>query len=216
VSLNLNPEKALIFRIVHATNVPWILEHGGLHCRNSPEQDPKYVNIGSVELIEKRSRRVVPIPPGGVLSDYVPFYFTPFSMMMYKIKTGHGGIIQRRNEDIVIFVSSVHRLRDLNVPFVFTNQHAYPPDTEFYQRVEDLGHVDWPLLRSRNFKTDDADPGKQLRYQAEALVHKCVPLKALLGICCHNNSTKANLESLIVERGIKIDVKTTPNWYFFR
>ena len=104
MSVNLNPEKALIFRIVHVANVPWILEHGGLHCRNSPEQDPDYVNIGSVELIEKRSRRVVPIPPGGTLSDYVPFYFTPFSMMMYKIKTGHGGITQRKNRDIVIFV----------------------------------------------------------------------------------------------------------------
>ena len=65
MSLNLNPEKALIFRIVHVANVPWILEHGGLHCRNFPEQDPNYVNNGSAELIEKRSRRVIPIPPGG-------------------------------------------------------------------------------------------------------------------------------------------------------
>lgn len=32
MSVNLNPEKALIFRIVHADNVPWILDHDGLHC----------------------------------------------------------------------------------------------------------------------------------------------------------------------------------------
>jgi len=32
---NLNPERALIFRIVHVANVPWILDHG-LHCKNSP------------------------------------------------------------------------------------------------------------------------------------------------------------------------------------
>ena len=30
MSNNLNPQKALIFRIVHIRNVPWILEHGGL------------------------------------------------------------------------------------------------------------------------------------------------------------------------------------------
>ena len=37
MSVNLNPEKALIFRIVHKDNVPWILDHDGLHCRNWPE-----------------------------------------------------------------------------------------------------------------------------------------------------------------------------------
>lgn len=64
----LNPTRALIFRIVHVRNVPWILEHG-LVCRNSPNQNPHYLNIGNVDLIDKRSHRVVPIPPGGTLSD---------------------------------------------------------------------------------------------------------------------------------------------------
>lgn len=31
---NLNPEKALIWRIVHRDNLPWILDNG-LHCANS-------------------------------------------------------------------------------------------------------------------------------------------------------------------------------------
>jgi hypothetical protein len=214
MSVNLNPEKALIFRIVHVANVPWILEHGGLFSRNAPDPDPNYVNIGSTELIDKRSRRVIPVPPGGTLSDYVAFYFTPFSMMMYKIKTGHGGITQRQNEDIVIFVSSIHRLRELGLPFLFTNQHAYPPNTDFYNRTEHLNYVDWELLRSRNFKTDDADPGKQLRYQAEALVHRHMPLNALLGIGCHDSTVKQRLDSLLLASGQQIDVKSTPTWYF--
>ena len=211
---DLNPTKAFIFRIVHVANVPWILEHGGLFSRNSPEQDPNYVNIGSIELIDKRSRRVVPVPPGGTLSDYVPFYFTPFSMMMYKIKTGHGGITKRDNKDIVIFVSSIHRLRELGVPFLFTNQHAYPPNTDFYETVEALSVVDWPLLQNKNFKTDDADPGKQLRYQAEALVHRHVPLNALLGVICHNDKVKQTLEQMVQSYGQNLSVKTKPTWYF--
>ena len=89
---NLNPEKALIWRIVHRDNIPWLMENG-VHCRNSDNQDPNYVNIGNTELIDKRAHRVVPIDPGGTLSDYVPFYFTPFSPMMFNIKTGYGGII---------------------------------------------------------------------------------------------------------------------------
>ena len=214
MSVNLNPEKALIFRIVHVANLPWILGHGGLHCRNSPEQDPNYVNIGNPELIAKRSRREVPILPGGTLSDYVPFYFTPFSMMMYKINTGHGGIPQRRNEDIMILVSSILRLQELALPYVFTNQHAYALGTEFYRDVDDLKQVDWALLQSRKFQADEADPGKQLRYQAEALVHRWVPLKALLGLGCYGSIVKGELESLVEKQGAKMNVKSVPTWYF--
>jgi len=210
---NLNPDKALIFRIAHIDCVPWILRHG-LHCRNSDDQDPHYVNIGSVELISKRSRHVVPIPPGGTLSDYVPFYFTPFSIMMYNIHTGYGGITRRANKDIVILVSSLHRVHKLKLPFVFTNQHAYAADTDYFSDLADLARIDWALLQSRNFKTDDVDPGKQLRYQAEALVHHQVPLAAIDGIGCHDDMVRQKLESLIAAHGVTITVKTLPSWYF--
>jgi hypothetical protein len=210
---NLNPEKAFIFRIVHVANVAWILEHG-MHCRASVTQDPDYINIGSPSLIDRRSRRVVPVPPGGTLGNYVPFYFTPFSIMMYNIHTGHGGITKRANKDIVIFVSSIHRLRELALPFLFTNQHAYTVEAEFFGQIGDLQKVDWPLLQSRNFKTDDADPGKQSRYQAEALVHQRVPLEALRGVVCYDDAVKRGLEALLQARGQNLSVKTIPGWYF--
>jgi len=214
MSLNLNPEKALIFRIVHVDNVPWILDHDGMHCRNWPEQNPNYIDIGNPELIDKRSRHRVPIPPGGTLSDFVPFYFTPFSIMMYNIKTGWGGITRRENRDIVIFVSSIHHLRGLGVPFIFTNQHAYAVDTEYFVDAEALNRIDWMLLQRRNFKTDDADPGKQLRYQAEALVHRHVPLAALQGMGGHDTAVRDRRAGWISERGPQIAVNTTPTWYF--
>jgi hypothetical protein len=211
---DLTPQLARIFRIVHISNVPWILDHGGLHCHNSPERDPDYVDIGNPSLIDKRTRRSVPIPPFGPLSDYVPFYFTPFSIMMYNIKTGYGGVTRRDNKDIVMFVSSVHRLTQLVVPFVFTNQHAYAIDTEFYNDVQYLDEIDWQLLQRRDFKTDDSDPGKQLRYQAEALIHGHVPLNAILGIACVNDAVKGILDPIIKKRGIELIVKATPKWYF--
>ncbi len=210
---SLVPEKAFIFRIVHADCVPWILDHG-LHCRTSPTKDPNYIDIGSASLIQRRAHKQVPIAPGGVLSDYVPFYFTPYSIMMYNIHTGYGGITRRENKDIVIFVSSLHRVHQAGLPFVFTNQHAYAAGTEFFNDLAQLSEIDWPLLQSRNFKTDDADPGKQLRYQAEALIHHQLPLAALLGVGCHNNAVRLHLESLIAARGLTLKVQTVPLWYF--
>jgi hypothetical protein len=91
---NLNPQKALIFRITHVSNVAWILANG-LHCSNSGHSDPNYVPIGNSEIITRRAARIVPIAPGGTLSDYVPFYFTPYSPMLYNIKTGRVGVTQR-------------------------------------------------------------------------------------------------------------------------
>ena len=98
---SLSPEKALIFRITHIANAPWILANG-LHCRSSAAQDPDFEEIGNPDLIDKRTRRIVPVPPGGTLSDYVPFYFTPYSPMLYNIKTGWRGITRRPMSQIVI------------------------------------------------------------------------------------------------------------------
>ena len=139
MTANLNPERALIFRVVHVSNVLWILKNGGLHCPNTAEQDPNYVNIGNSDLIAKRSRRIVPIPPGGTLSDYVPFYFTPFSIMMYNIKTGYGGIIRRENRDIEIIVSSIHRCTRAEACRSFSpNQHAYLPTRNYSLAMSEI------------------------------------------------------------------------------
>ena len=82
-SKSLNPQKALIFRIIHRQNLPWILQHG-LQAVNSGTLSPDWVHIGNPELIHKRASHPVGVPPGGVLNDYVPFYVTPFSPMLKK------------------------------------------------------------------------------------------------------------------------------------
>ena len=127
----LNAENAFIFRIVHKDNIPWILTKG-LHCRNSTVFDPHSVNIGNVDLIDKRSTRHVPIKPHGTLSDYVPFYFTPYTPMLLNIKTGYNGVTQRHPREIVILVSSIHRLKKQGVPVIFTERHAYLSTANFY------------------------------------------------------------------------------------
>jgi hypothetical protein len=83
---------------------------------------------------------------GGTLGDYVPFYFTPFSMMLLNIKTGYNGVRKRDNEEIVILASSLPRLKALEIPFLFTNIHAYMKPADFYTDLADLSHVDWDIL----------------------------------------------------------------------
>lgn len=158
---NLTPGNAFIFRIIHRDNMAWIFDNG-LHCRSSQVFDPNYVNIGNRELIGRRSHRVVPCPPGGTLGDYVPFYFTPFSPMMLNIRTGWGGITKRENDEIVIVASSLQRLKKDNIPFLFTDRHAYLEAAQYSATLAELDRIDWELLQKKDFKRDVNDLGRAI------------------------------------------------------
>lgn len=208
----LNADRALIFRITHRDNVPWILDHG-LHASNGRVLDPNFRNIGNVDLIGKRAYRVVAVGPGGTLSDYVPFYFTPFSIMMFNIHTGYN-VPQVPNEEIVILVSSLPRVAELGIPFVFTDQHAYPVMANYFTDLKDLDKVGWDLLNSKNFKHDPDDPGKKERYQAEALVWKHLSVEGLLGICSYNSAVDAGIKMELAKRNLTMQTIVQTNWYF--
>lgn len=209
---DLTPEKALIFRITHIENVPWLLLNG-VCCRSSSMVDPSFIDIGNPDLIQKRQHREVTIPPGGSLSDYVPFYFTPYSPMLYNILTGYNGIPRRARFDIVILVSSLHHIASLRIPFVFSDRHAYLVTAEFFADPNDLSRVDWKILRNRDFKRDLNDLGKMERYQAEALIYRKVPLGALLGIVCADSSAEARLKQMVSEALVDVKIAVRPGWY---
>ena len=208
----LSQQKARIFRITHVENVPWILSNG-LYCRNSGRRDPHFREIGHPELIQKRARRPVPLGPGGTLSDYIPFYFTPHSPMLYNIKTGVG-VPKLPMREIAILVSTLALVRIAGVPFVFTDRHAYMAAAQFYNVLDDLSHIDWALLNRRDFKRDANDLGKFERYQAEALVHSKLPVSALYAVACYAAEQKGRLEMAAAATGANIRVLVKPEWYF--
>lgn len=208
----LTPERGLIFRVTHIKNVPWILEHG-IHCRSSDRLDPNYVEIGNPDLIMKRTTRAVPIPPGGSLADYVPFYFTPCSPMLYNIKTGRD--VRRRDAgELAFLVSALPRLRELGVPFVFTDRHAYLAAAGFFDRLEDVNRLDWVHLQRRDFKRSVEDPEKMERYQAEALIHREVPVAALSYIVCCRSEEEAILRAQVERAGLELVIRTKREWFF--
>lgn len=209
---NLNPDKALIFRITHVANIPWILANG-LHCSSSGHSDPNYVPIGNSEIITRRATRAVPVPPGGTLSDYVPFYFTHHSPMLLNIKTGRG-VIPRPMSEIAILVSSLPETQKQAIPFVFTDRHAALEAAEFHNTLDRLDRIDWPRLQNRDFRRDPDEPAKFERYQAEALVHRHVPIAAILGIVCYRNEEQTKIETMCGTLTLTPKVLCKPDWYF--
>ena len=211
--VGLTPQKALIFRITHIENLPWILQNG-LHCRNSGQFDPNYRDIGNPDLIGKRANRVVPIAPGGTLSDYIPFYFTPYSPMLLNVKTGYGGLQKTPMSEIVILASSLRKVSESGIPFLFTDRHAYLETAEFFSDLNSLDRIEWDILQRRDFTRDPEDPSKFEKYQAEALIQGSLPVEMLSGIACHGEREAAHLGPHLENAQLKIQVVVRPGWYF--
>ena len=213
MALSLNPEKAWIFRITHRDNVPWMLRNG-LHCQSSEQKDPAFVPIGNQDVITKRDRRIVPIDPGGFLSDYVPFYFTPASIMMYNIRTGFRSGTPLDNSKIVIMVASLRKVVANGVQAVFTDRHALLTTARFFSSMSGLQKVDWSLLRQKDFRHDPERPDKKEKYQAEALIYRHLPIERLAGMVCYGETEMRTLEGEVQEAQVQLKVAIRPDWYF--
>ena len=131
--------------------------------------------------------------------------------MLYNIKTGHNGVKQRPMSEIVILVSSLHRLAQDGVRFVFTDRHAYLRFAQFSSDLADLAWIDWPVLQAKNFRRDDVD--RFDRYQAEALVYQRMPLESLFGAICFDARAKHEVEALVTANRLRTRISTTESGF---
>jgi len=70
------------------------------------------------------------------------------------------------------------------------------------------------MLQRRDFRNDPDDPSKKERYQAEALVHKHLPVDALSGFVCYNDDVLRSLNAALAQRKQTTKVVKKPDWYF--
>jgi hypothetical protein len=134
--------------------------------------------------------------------------------MLYNIKTGYNGIPQRPMRDIAILVTSLRKIADDSLPFVFTDRHANLAAARFSSDLKELNHVDWKTLGQRDFKRDPNKPEKVERYQAEALIHGAVPPSSLLGIACYDEARAQEVNAECARCSISIRVVVRPGWFF--
>jgi hypothetical protein len=205
-------ERALIFRITHRDNVPHILANG-LHCQSSNVANPTFVPIGNPDIIGKRASRTVDADPGGLLVDYVPFYFTPCTPMLYNIVTGHNGATLRARAEVVVLVSSFDTMEFLGIPVVVADRNATLKFASMKSGRELLAGLPWDAWRGRNFKRDQNDPEPFERYQAEALVHRLLPPTALLSIITHDEATQGAVVQSVSDAGLAIPIHVRSHWY---
>lgn len=132
-----------IYHFTHAKNLDEILNAGQLHCKAKLPTGIQLVNVSHQNLQEKRRNKPVGCYPGGILHDYVPFYFAPRSPMMYVISKGGVAGYNSNTTPLIYLVSSVERVQEARLDFAFTDGHPIMALSRFYNDPVDLSKVDW-------------------------------------------------------------------------
>ncbi|MDR0907935.1 MAG: DUF4433 domain-containing protein [Rikenellaceae bacterium] len=197
-----------IFRMVHFDNLEHLLRNG-MCTQNHELADPHYINIGDNDLIRQRQDYPAKIvPPGGNLGDYVPFYFWGHSPMLLNIKTGWRGIKQRLQVDIVFIVCSIRKvIEHCPEKWCFTDGHAKTNITIFFNSVDDLGKIDWPVVYSQDWHNNEVDWDKMRKKQAEFLVKDYVPVACIKSVVVYNQQRKEQVEEMLQRLSLDIPVK---------
>ena len=180
-----------------------------------PRHDPAFKAIGNAEIIGRRTqKRVVVVPPGGVLGEYVPFYFSGHSPMLLNIATGYG-VPRIPQRDIVFLVCDAFEIAAQGIPFCFTDGNATKSISRFYNSFDDLDKLDWSTIRSTFWTNTDDDYDRVRKKMAEFLVKGHVPASLIRGIIVRDEAAARKLSAML--DGAALPIKTdTNNDYFYQ
>jgi hypothetical protein len=117
-------------------NLPGITERGLLA---DSEDRGQVRECGQPSIKERRRGRQVPTARGGVVADYVPFYFAPRSPMLRSILGGRVKEYRNDQTDLIYLVTRLSRVIEHDLAWVATDRNAVL-DTRSSHRIE----CGWP------------------------------------------------------------------------
>jgi hypothetical protein len=205
----------LIYHITHLRNLTSILAHNELCCdRLVGERGLAPIEIGYRDLKGRRAARTVPIPPGGTLDDYVPFYYAPRSPMLFVISKGGVPGYNDGQRSVVHLVADAEQVAEQRLPFVFTDGHAYMQLSTFYSDLTHLNRIDWLLMRERIWRDTPEDGDRVRRRNAEFLVHNTFPWPLVQGIGVIDEQVAELVQAVIAGSNHQPRVVVRPGWYY--
>ncbi len=211
----INTDKIWIFRIVPIQNLNYILRDG-LYCKNAGKNDKGFLTIGSKEIITQRDTRIVKCYPETMVNDYVPFYFSVRTPMLYNIVTGHG-VPASPQKDIIYICFKLSELATEDFQWCYTDGNAAIAISKFFKKLNDIENkVDWRSINTTDFRDENADGDEDRirKKHAEFLIKDHVPVNYIKRIAVLNQAVKNQVEVILEEFDLKIDIKIKPEFYF--
>lgn len=184
--------KTYLYRMTHIENIPHILRYGITHS-SSHNANPDFIPIGDSTLISTRNDFL--LNNGRTLGEYIPFYFGRRTPMLYVMQKGYNMVRPTPAEDIVYCVTSVQKIIEQGLDFVFTDGHAVDKFTGQYA-IDDINNIDNIVNRQDVNAMDwkkDTDLDLKRRKQAEFLVCGDIAIDGILGFLVYNENAKTRI-----------------------
>jgi ssDNA thymidine ADP-ribosyltransferase, DarT len=211
------PIPTKIYHITHIENLSSIVEAGGLLSdAKMIERGGPGVAVGMGEIKRRRLGLPVKCHPGGMVGEYVPFFFCPRSIMLYIFHMDnreglsyHGG--QRPIVHLELDVDTVIEAADeMDIPWAFTNANAATLYAEFGSSIEEFGMIDWEAVPDNDFRSGRVKEAKQ----SEFLVKDFVPWKFVEQVGVYSDEFGQQAVEAFAAVDHRPPVVVQSGWYF--
>jgi hypothetical protein len=221
------PSPLRIFHITGIPNLDSIFAEGSLEAKNRlASKGVGYSNIAYQTVQNIRAQKPIRVGPGGMMHDYVPFYFAPRSPMLYAINQGAVAGCSLRQEDVVHFETTVENILANGSNFVFFDMNAAIGLSKCFDSLIDLDKIAWDLITEeptldgfcRYFHSKHSPPRYATRMeqrQAEFMVHQSVSLSCITRIGVFDDNRKIAVENFLRQHSLHMLVEVKKqDWYF--
>ena len=183
-----------------------IINKTGFVLASSPLASPNYKPIGDHKVIEKRKNGINDID----LTQYIPFYFGPRSVMLYVIQHGYNGVEKQKAEDIVYCVIRISDIIANNINCIFSDGHALSAITRFHTQEElpQINNIISYYDVYAHYWVGKEDIDLKRRKEAELLIEKELPGKYIRGYIVYNEEAKEKLSRYGISEN-RIAIPTT-------
>lgn len=234
--------KRFIFRQVHFADTPRFLADGEIRAKN--HVNPQACHQASYQAIVNRRGTSEFELPGGVVNDYVPFYFSPITSFTFTIHQGNVpsfspsgeslGVAKDDDRVFIVFPVDVFAASGLDYcfsDFALNSQAPLPSIETDLGKLEE--HVHWNVFDEAPYKAAIPEIGyqgvcswfhnmatpasRQLRSQkrmAEFLVRNAVPLDLACCIVAKSEAISDNVAKMMAASHWDIPIITKRGCYF--
>lgn len=232
-----------IFRQCYYKDLALFLRDGEIRAKNHSIRQRCH-QTSYEAIVNRRGTDEFPMPCGGVVNDYVPFYFSPLTAFAYTIDQGNVPLIDpdgnhlgtAKSKHRIFVVCNVEDVAQSDVDYCFSdyplNSKAPLPTLETdLTKLEN--HVHWDVFDEapyrakipqigyqgvcQFFKNMEHPPERQLRRQkrmAEFLVRDALPMGLVTCVVAKSDTIRDRMQSMMDASEWSIPVLSNAGCYF--
>lgn len=189
----------IVYHATYINNLESIIRNGLLSTNRKNASGITHHNIAYADIQLRRSTMVVPVNPGGVVHDYVPFYFCPRDPMLL-------GQLNNKNIDqncIVILGLDISTAPQGRTVFTDSAANSMTPPN-FYTNPNDLSTLNWSIIDSNKWGYDDNQRPKKM---SEFLIKDVVDFSNLAYLVTFNEHSKKEIEAILTSCQVTIPIR---------